>query len=67
MQKTHAVGELALTRIDSVYRIDHVRTESGPEVTSEDQDRLGSLMRHLLPTPAVAPPRATPIPSDCDS
>ena len=25
---------------------------------------LGLLMQHLLPTPAVSPPRATPIPSD---
>ena len=31
---------------------------------SEDQDRLGSLMRHLLPTPVVSPPRAVPIPSE---
>ena len=27
---------------------------------------LGLLMRHLLPTPAVSPPRVTPIPSDRD-
>ena len=27
---------------------------------------LGLLMRQLLPTPAVSPPRATPIPSDCE-
>ena len=47
-----------------VYRIDDVGTESGPDVSSEDQDMLGSLMRHLLPTPAVSHPRATPIPSD---
>ena len=47
-----------------VYRIDDVGTESGPEVSSEDQDMLGSLMRHLLPSPAVSPLRATPIPSD---
>ena len=39
-----------------VYRIDDVRMESGPDVSSEDQDMLGLLMRHLLPT--------TPIPSD---
>ena len=38
-------------------------TESGPDVSSEDQDMLGSLMRHLLPPPAVSLPRATPIPS----
>ena len=52
-----------------VYMIDDAGTENGqPElatdVTSEDQDMLGSLMRHLLPTPAVSPPRATPIPSE---
>ena len=46
-----------------VYRIDDVRTESGPDVSSKDQDILGLLMRHLLPTPAVTP-RATSIPSD---
>ena len=27
-----------------VYRIDDVGTESGPDVSSEDQDMLGSLM-----------------------
>ena len=43
--------------------INDVGTESGPVSYSEDQDMLGSLMRHLLPTPAVLPPRATPIPS----
>ena len=47
-----------------VYRIDDVGTESGLDVSSADQDLLGSLMRHLLPTPAVSPPRATPIPSE---
>ena len=44
-----------------VYRIDDVGTESGPVSYSEYQDMLGSLMQHLLPTPAVSPPRATPI------
>ena len=39
-------------------------TDSKSEVASEDSDVLGLLMRHLLPTPAVSPPRATPIPSD---
>ena len=47
-----------------VYRIDDVRTESEPEVSSEDQDILGLSMRHLLPMQAVSPPRVTPIPSD---
>ena len=51
--------------------IDEVGTEDGqlelaPDVSSEDQDMLGSLMQHLLPTPAVSPPRATPIPSERD-
>ena len=53
------------------YLIDDAGMENGqpelaPELTSEDQDMLGSLMRHLLPTPAVSPPRVTPIPSECD-
>ena len=38
--------------------------DSKPEVASEDSDVLGLLMRHLLLTPAVSPPQATPIPSD---
>ena len=37
-----------------VYRIDDIRTESGPYVSLEDQAMLGLLMRHLLPTPAVS-------------
>ena len=41
-----------------VYRIDDVGTEGGPVSDSEDQDMLGALMRHLLPTLAVSPPRA---------
>ena len=54
-----------------VYMIDEVETEDGqpklaPDVSSEDQDMLGSLLRHLLPTPAMSLPRATPIPSECD-
>ena len=47
-----------------VYRVDDIQTESKPEVSLEDQDMLGLLMRPLLPTPAVSPPRATPFPSD---
>ena len=54
-----------------VYMIDEVGTEDSqlelaPDVSSEDQDMLGSLMRHLLPTPVMSPPRATPIPSERD-
>ena len=48
----------------AVYRVVDENTDSKPEVSSEDQDVLGLLIRHLLPTPAVSPPRATPIPSD---
>ena len=33
-------------------------------MTREAQDMLLSLMQHLLPTPAVSPPKATPIPSE---
>ena len=47
-----------------VYRVDDIQPESKPEVSSEDQDMLDLLMRQLLPTPAVSPTRATPIPSD---
>ena len=36
------------------------------DITPEDQELLGSLMCHLLPTPVVSPPKATPIPSECD-
>ena len=51
--------------------IDDVGTENGRtgatvDITLEDQELLGSLMRHLLPTPVVWPPEATPIPSECD-
>ena len=41
-----------------IYRVDDTHSECQPEVSSEDQDMLD------LPTPAVLPPRATPIPSD---
>ena len=34
------------------------------DMTLEAQDMLESLMQHLLPTPAVSPPKATPIPSE---
>ena len=47
-----------------VYRIDDEETKSSPDVSSEDQDMLGSLMRHLLPTPAVLPLTETSIPSE---
>ena len=35
-------------------------------VASEESDLLEQLKRHLLPAPAVSPPKATPIPSDYD-
>ena len=38
--------------------------DSKPKVASEKSDVLEQIMRHLLPTPAVLPPKATPIPSD---
>ena len=46
-------------------------TGNGParataDITPEDQELLGSLMRHLLPTPVVSPPKVTPIHSECD-
>ena len=47
-----------------VYPIDDVGTESGPMSYSDDQDLLESLMRHLLPTPAVLPPKVSSIPSE---
>ena len=54
-----------------VYAIDNGGTGNGPtgvtaDITPEDQELLGLLMRHLLPTPVVLPPKATPIPSECD-
>ena len=51
-------------RPQSVYRVDATQPECEPEVSSEDQDVLDLLMRQLLPTPVVSPPRVTPIPSD---
>ena len=37
-------------------------TDSKQEFASEDSDVLGLLMRHLLPTPVVSPPKVTPTP-----
>ena len=39
-------------------------TNSRPNDASADSDVLGELMRHLLPTPAISPPKATAIQSD---
>ena len=38
--------------------------EVADDMTREAQDMLLSLMQHLLPTPAVSPLKATPIPSE---
>ena len=38
--------------------------DSQPNVASEESDVLEQIRRHLLPTLAVSPPKATPIPSD---
>ena len=38
--------------------------DSRPKVASEYLDVLERIRRHLLPTPAVSSPKATPIPSD---
>ena len=47
---------------------DTVKVQAGASVGTvpEDQDLLGALMRHLLPTPVVSPPEATPLPLECD-
>ena len=54
-----------------VYPIANGETGNGPPgvteaITPEAQELLGSLMRHLLLTPVVSPPKATPIPSELD-
>ena len=36
------------------------------DMTPEAEDMLESLLQHLLPTPAVSPPKATPIPSELE-
>ena len=65
MPKTRTVGEFSTSRnVLGVYQVVNVNMDSKPKVVSEDSDVLGLLMRHLLPTPAVSPPKATPIPSD---
>ena len=47
-----------------VYPIEEVRMESGPVCSSDDQDLLESLSRHLLPTPVVSPPTVASVPSE---
>ena len=48
----------------AVYQVANVDATSRPNDASADEDVLGELMSHLLPTPAVAPARGTPIQSD---
>ena len=43
-----------------------VAEDSLPNVAPQESDMLEQLKRHLLPEPAVSPPKATPIPSDYD-
>ena len=51
-------------RPQAVYQVASVDANSRPNDASADKDVLGELMSHLLPTPAIAPPKATPIQSD---
>ena len=48
----------------AVYQVASVDANSRPNDAWADKDVLGELMSHLLPTPAIAPPKATPIQSD---
>ena len=48
----------------AVCQVASVDTNSRPNDVSADSDVLGELTRHLLPTPAISPPKATPIQSD---
>ena len=48
----------------AVCQVASVDAISRPNDASADKDVLGELMSHLLPTLAIAPPRATPIQSD---
>ena len=48
----------------AVCQVASVDANSRPNDASSDKDVLGELMSHLLPTPAIAPPKATPIQLD---
>ena len=48
----------------AVYQVASMDTDSKPKDASEDSDVLGLMMRHLLPTPAVSPPKVTSIQTD---
>ena len=62
--ESHAeeLGSTSPERPRAVYQVVNENMDSQQEVTPEDSDVLGLLMRHLLPMPAVSPPRVTPIP-----
>ena len=51
---------------ESPQAIYQVVEDSRPNVVSEETDLLEQLRRHSLPSPAVSPTKATPIPSDYD-
>ena len=51
-------------RPQAVCQVASVDTTSMSNDASADKDVLGELISHLLPTLALAPPRATPIQSD---
>ena len=48
----------------AVCQVASVDTNSRPNDALADSDVLGELMTHLLPTPVIAPQKATPIQSD---
>ena len=43
-----------------------VAEDTQPPVVSTESETLDKVMRQLLPTPAVSPPRVTPRSSDCE-
>ena len=54
-----------------LYMINNGGTGNGPhgvteDITPEAHELLESLLQHLLPTPVVLPPKATPIPSELE-
>ena len=53
-----------LNRPLPIYPIEEVRTESGPVCSSDNQDLLESLMRHLLPILVLSPPKVSRVPSE---
>ena len=48
----------------AVYQVASMDMDSKPKAALENSDVLVLLMRHLLPTPAVSPLKATSIPTD---